>query len=313
MNTLMRRSLALTLVLAATAPQTTRAEDCALGKRYMTLAQDQMTKFATDDAQGYLQKSLEVCPTYDAYQQLGELAAQSDETDARKRAVDAFVAAHALAPSNEARARSLYHYAQLLDASGDPQNAYPLIKAAKSLDPDDEKILKLDASLEQQIRNPTADALRAGLKASLYKPLRLAPAVAAGTSAPAIAMAKVPAPAGGAVTIQINFVTGRTTVDDETRPNIMTLARILAEPELRNQKFVLIGHADARGDEAQNMALSWRRAEAIRDTLLIIEPSLTNRLEVDGKGESQLLEPGTDEKAHRANRRLQVLRKPGKD
>jgi len=309
---LTHRSLTLLLLLAALGIGTAAAEDCALGKRYMTLAQDQVAKFAVDEAQGYLQKSLEVCPTYDAYQQLGELAAQSTETEARARAVDAFIGAHALAPTNEARARSLYHYAQLLDAAGDPQNAYPLIKAAKSLDPDDARILKLDESLEKEIRNPTADALRAGLKASLYKPLRLAPAAAVvGASVPAIAtMAKAPLPAsGGAVTIQINFVTGKTTVDDATRPNIMTLARILAEPDLRDQKFRLVGHADARGDEEQNMALSWRRAEAIRDTLLIIEPSLANRLEVDGKGENEPLEVGSDEAAHRANRRLQVLRK----
>ena len=98
------------------------AEDCELGKRYMALAQDHVKKFANEEAVAFLRKSVETCPTYEAYQQLGELAAQSSEQEQRAQAAEAFVNAYELARSDQERANTLYQYALLAECRrGSPE------------------------------------------------------------------------------------------------------------------------------------------------------------------------------------------------
>jgi outer membrane protein OmpA-like peptidoglycan-associated protein len=282
------------------------AEDCELGNRYMALAQDRAKNYATEEAVAFLRKSVEACPTYEAYQQLGEFAAQSTEQEHKARAVEAFVNAHELAQSDQERANTLYQYALLLNAASDPQNAYPLIKTARTLDATNAKILALDKQLDEQIRNPTTDQLRTGLKGNLYRPLRLASAKNTARATPLASSDRASLPAAGTINVPIHFVTGTAAVDDETRPNIRTLAHALAGSELAGTTFLLVGHADERGDEQQNMALSWKRAAAIRDILLIIEPSLAGRMELNGRGEYEPLDPAHNQSAYRTNRRIQV-------
>ena len=104
-------------------------------------------------------------------------------------------------------------------------------------------------------------------------------------------------------------MTGSATVDEETRPNIRKLAQALSDSEFAGTEFLLVGHADERGDEQLNMTLSWKRAETIRDILVMLEPSLAGRMELNGRGEYEPLDPGNDESAYRTNRRIQVFPK----
>lgn len=54
------------------------------------------------------------------------------------------------------------------------------------------------------------------------------------------------------------------------------------------QPFTIIGHTDAVGNQASNLTLSAKRAEAVR-LYLVEECGITaSRLKADGKGESQL-------------------------
>lgn len=308
----MRGFLTVTVLLTLSFSGYASAADCELGDRYLVLAQERVKNYATDEAEAFLQKAVESCPSYAAYEQLGELAAQSSDFEHRARAAEAFVNAHELATTDAARARTLYQYASLLDASGDPQNAYPMIKAAKTLDGGNASILALEKRLDEQIGKPTTEQLRAGLKGSLYRPLRLASTNAA-LGATRVAALAMPAPAAGTLrgsnNVPIHFVTGATTVDDATRPNIRVLASALAAPEFANSGFVLVGHADERGDDGENMALSWRRATAVRGMLESLQPSLKGRLDISGRGETEPLDAGHDEQAYRANRRIQVLPK----
>jgi outer membrane protein OmpA-like peptidoglycan-associated protein len=102
-------------------------------------------------------------------------------------------------------------------------------------------------------------------------------------------------------------VTGTTLVDEKTRSNIAVLAQSLADPNHPNQRYTFVGHADIRGDESNNVLLSKRRAEAIYQSVTLLEPSLQGRIEVTGRGSSEPIDLGNDERAYRANRRLQVL------
>lgn len=282
---------------------TVAAADCALGKRYLELAQKSAAAYAADEEREFLRKSIDACPSYDAYERLGELGAQSPEPEELEQAVQAFVAAHELAPDDKARARSLYQYSKLLQISGDPQNAYPLIKEARALDSSDAEIRGLERQLEAQIQNPSQEQIVRGLRSSLFKPLKVASTSRSGSRS-------VPAPvrsSGPSINIPINFETGSTMVDVGTRPNLVLLARALADPTLQGKSFIFIGHADIRGEDTRNVTLSRDRAAAIYDDIVLLEPSIAGRVEIVGRGSAEPLDTGRSEQAYQANRRLQVL------
>jgi tetratricopeptide (TPR) repeat protein len=224
-----------------------RAEDCVLGQRYLALAHDRIASFANDEAITFLRQSADVCPTYDTYEQLGEFAAQSPQRDDKVAAVGAFVAAHALAPSAQARAQSLYQYAALLNREGDPQNAYALIKDAHSLDPSRADITSLVGTVETQVQHPTQEHIVRALNFSLYQPLTASVVKESGGGTGASTMGanssgasgtvpaareRVAVATGPSVNIPINFNTASIEVDSQTRPNLDLLAHALADPAL---------------------------------------------------------------------------------
>jgi outer membrane protein OmpA-like peptidoglycan-associated protein len=314
----MRAIACWTLVGVAALGASARAEDCALGQRYLSLAQDRIAAFANDDAMAFLRQSVDACPTYDAYEQLGELAAQSPQREDKVKAVEAFIAAHARAPSPQTQARSLYQYAALLNREGDPQNAYPLVKEAHTLDPGNADITDLAGKVEAEVQHPTQEHIVRALKYSLYQPIS-APLhesggsghpSATGSSTPKddhLAAARAAAATGPSVNIPINFETARVAPDVQTRPNIDLLAHSLADPSLQGKQFRFIGHTDQRGEAQFNDKLSLDRAQAISDMVVSIEPALKGHIKVEGHGAREPIDAGTDPKALRANRRLQVL------
>lgn len=311
--------LAAMLAAAGAQAQT----DCSLGQRFLQLSRDRAASGVNEEAVGFLNRALEVCPSYESYEALGELQAQSSERQDQAQAVKAFAAANELAPSDAARAKTEFEYAKLLNRNGDPQNAYPLAKDAHFLNPDDAQISALAQRLEEDIRNPSHEQLVRGLQDALYQPLRMGrvrplPVLAqAGSAAAAVSQKtaeKEPLGAsqaniGPSVSIPINFNTATTVVDQRTRPNVATLADALADPAFAGRKFLFLGHADRRGSDEYNMTLSRERAQTMSLEVTRLEPSLQGRIEVDGRGSREPIDPGTGPDALRANRRLQVILK----
>lgn len=282
------------------------ANDCALGERYMQIAKDRAAAYENDEAMGYLEQSISACPTYAAYRELARLAVQSPAEADTRRAVSAFVGAHSLAPDSTSRAEVLYEYSKLLSREGDPQNAYPMIMEAQALEPDDPEIAQLAATIQRQIEQPTEEVIMRGLSDSLYQPLNLSASMAT-SRMPATAPSPPPETQGPSVNIPINFETGTAVVDTRTRSNVRVLARALSDPQLSGKRFLFIGHADERGEEDHNMRLSERRAEAIYQSIVLMEPSLEGRIDVMGRGEYSPIDSRSSAEAWRANRRLQVV------
>jgi hypothetical protein len=112
---------------------------------------------------------------------------------------------------------------------------------------------------------------------------------------------------GGANHDSINFETGSTQVDERTQARIATLAQFLADPKRKDKKYKFIGHTDTGGIEMSNVPLSTRRAEAVYQSVVLLEPSLEDRIQVYGNGSTEPIDLGNTEEAHRRNRRLQVL------
>jgi outer membrane protein OmpA-like peptidoglycan-associated protein len=308
----MRIYVALALSMSLVGVSYAAQPDCQAGERYLVAARDKSAASDFNEAAELAQSSIEACPSYAGYELLGESRAQSLSRADHVRAVDAFVSAHELASSDAERAHALYQYARLLNLDGDPQNAYPLIKDARALDPNDADIAALAGKIEQRINNPTKEQIVRGLWDSMYKPLRVAsskPVHSTAQSAPASAPVSVPTSNVASVSIPINFQLGTTLVDDRTRANIAVLAEALADPAYAQQHFTFVGHADVRGVEPNNIVLSKRRAEAMAQAVVLLQPSLQGRIDVIGRGSSEPIDPGHDEDAYRANRRLQVLLK----
>ena len=308
----MRIYVALALSMSLVGVSYAAQPDCQAGERYLVAARDKSAASDFNEAAELAQSSIEACPGYAGYELLGESRAQSLSRADHVRAVDAFVSAHELASSDAERAHTLYQYARLLNLDGDPQNAYPLIKDARALDPNDADIAALAGKIEQRINNPTKEQIVRGLWDSMYKPLRVAsskPVHSTAQSAPASAPVSVPTSNVASVSIPINFQLGTTLVDDRTRANIAVLAEALADPAYAQQHFTFVGHADVRGVEPNNIVLSKRRAEAMAQAVVLLQPSLQGRIDVIGRGSSEPIDPGHDEDAYRANRRLQVLLK----
>lgn len=79
------------------------------------------------------------------------------------------------------------------------------------------------------------------------------------------------------------------------------MAKLLSGTTVQDFDLYLVGHADHRGDKAMNMALSKRRAEAVRDRLIKLGIA-KERIVAEGKGPL----PGTSELEMHENRRVEL-------
>jgi OOP family OmpA-OmpF porin len=68
------------------------------------------------------------------------------------------------------------------------------------------------------------------------------------------------------------------------------IADALYYPALLPYKFLIVGHTVATGKREYNLALSQRRADAIRDVLVTTFKISPKRLQAIGLGEEQLLD-----------------------
>ena len=297
---------AIILCLMLSAQAIAQDTDCVLAGRYYDLAQDRLDTADLAEATVFLERAGAACPQFNYFQELGELRMKSVNEEDRRLAVDAFVEAHVVAASDAERSRALWKYAELLNNEGDPQNADPLIRAARQLGPDNPEIAELASLIQAQIESPTEEQLVRGLAASLYKPLRWANADDEKSESTAN-RALAGTTAGPSIRLQINFEFNSTDVDSITGENVAKLARSLVNESLAGREFEFVGHADVRGDAMRNMELSRQRAIAIYARVINLEPGLEGRITASGRGETEPIESGNSEEAHWANRRLQVL------
>ncbi len=108
----------------------------------------------------------------------------------------------------------------------------------------------------------------------------------------------------GSIDLAVNFEYASAALTPDARIVLDNLGRALADPALRDARFRIAGHTDARGGDAYNLALSKRRAKSVADYLARQHRIGAARLSVEGFGRSQLLDPANPESA--VNRRVQV-------
>jgi len=106
--------------------------------------------------------------------------------------------------------------------------------------------------------------------------------------------------------LNFRFTSGTSDLDNRAFRDIGRLAEKLSKSEFKGSKLILIGFADAKGDDAQNLQLSIQRANKVKEELM------AEGIEVDtvtgfGEERSLLLDPREDNNDSLGkNRRVEV-------
>jgi outer membrane protein OmpA-like peptidoglycan-associated protein len=105
--------------------------------------------------------------------------------------------------------------------------------------------------------------------------------------------------------LEVYFDYDKAEITPAARQALGPLGQALVDPKLANNRFVLVGHTDAKGSDAYNQQLSERRAAAVKDYLVRTFTIAPERLEFYGRGKT-LLKNSVDPFAAE-NRRVQVI------
>jgi outer membrane protein OmpA-like peptidoglycan-associated protein len=107
----------------------------------------------------------------------------------------------------------------------------------------------------------------------------------------------------------------RETLRIQSIPELKRLARLLKQAKAGSEKLMIVGHSDPSGGQAHNQALSLRRAQRVARWLVGKRVVRTSQIEVEGRGETELVVPRrAPKKIQRLNRRVEILVKcPGEN
>jgi OmpA-OmpF porin, OOP family len=92
------------------------------------------------------------------------------------------------------------------------------------------------------------------------------------------------------IDLDIQFNPDTPVIRPESYRTLGRIADALTDPALMSFTFLVVGHMDATGRREPNLALSQRRAEAIRDALVTTFKVSSKRVLALGLGEEQLLD-----------------------
>ncbi len=111
---------------------------------------------------------------------------------------------------------------------------------------------------------------------------------------------------GKLVTRGITFDSGSDNIKAESYGTLKEIAGVLKDnPAIR---IKITGHTDSDGDESSNLALSKKRAAAVKTALAGQFGIDAARMETDGKGESQPVSPNTTPEGKANNRRVEFIK-----
>ena len=109
--------------------------------------------------------------------------------------------------------------------------------------------------------------------------------------------------------IQVTFASGllfdfdSDALRPESRADLTDLAQSLVDYD--NTDLIVVGHTDATGEDAYNLALSQRRASSAA-AHLVADGVRRSRIETEGRGETEPVASNESEAGRQANRRVEV-------
>jgi outer membrane protein OmpA-like peptidoglycan-associated protein len=262
------------------------AMNCRLGADYYYRAK---TETDPQNMIDWLNRSVQICPNYNAWYMLGLIYSQQGQLDP---AIAAFSRARVQAVSAKNEALALARQGELLALAGQLPRAVRTLELAKRFHPEP-KPDWLEASLKNtRIQSyhaviPAADIayiFQTGTQTSMDGRFVVRPAV----------------------NIPVHFDFDQAKLNPAGNRQVLELGRALTRIHKNRGSFLLVGHTDKRGSRTYNQTLSEKRAATVKLELERKFPSLTGRLKTRGRGESELLYNGDTEIDHQLNRRVKV-------
>lgn len=289
------------------------AKDCAQAEQWyqQALSAGQAQDFQT--ATKWLQQSTGECDRYENWVLLGQANLELGDYDEAETAL-AQAENYVDRSNTAALANLLALQSRVSAAQGKNAEALALAQTARRIYQPapawlDEWAQQLDAQASQQPL--TVSGLERSLD-SAERAVRLIRVEPRNNNASTMAStpgatSNDPLPLSPSVNIRINFDYDSTQVAGTSRQNVSVLAETLAKPKYQGKRIILVGHTDKRGDAQYNMNLSLKRAAAIQQQLIGLSPQLQGHIQIQGKGEDQLLYQGDSEQVHLLNRRIEVF------
>lgn len=111
---------------------------------------------------------------------------------------------------------------------------------------------------------------------------------------------------GKLVSYGIYFDVNKDVVKAESFGTLSEIAKTLKENP--TVKIKIIGHTDSDGDDAKNLDLSKRRGAAVKNALSTEFGITGDRIQTDGKGESEPVSPNTTPEGKAKNRRVEFIK-----
>ncbi len=111
---------------------------------------------------------------------------------------------------------------------------------------------------------------------------------------------------GKIISYGIYFDSGKDVVKPESYGSLKEIANVLNENS--NIKIQIVGHTDSDGNDALNLDLSKRRAMNVKNALVKDFSIAAERIQTDGKGETQALAPNTTTEGKAKNRRVEFIK-----
>jgi outer membrane protein OmpA-like peptidoglycan-associated protein len=112
------------------------------------------------------------------------------------------------------------------------------------------------------------------------------------------------APKAGALVL---FDYNSATIKEESKPLLRTYGKVL-QGDLADAVLVIAGHTDSKGSDQYNLALSQRRAEAVKQFLMAEYQIADIRLITKPYGESKPIAPNETSEGRAKNRRVEFIR-----
>jgi outer membrane protein OmpA-like peptidoglycan-associated protein len=265
---------------------TSLAIDCRLGAEYYYRAKSETD---TSTAIAWLNKSVHVCPNFNAWYMLGLLYSNQGETH---QAIEAFSQAKSQAVSSKTEALTLARRGELLARNGQSLLALRALELARRFHPE---------PVPDWLENSLKD-VRIQIYQTLIPASDIAYIFASGTQTSTDGRFAV----RPALNLPVHFDFDQANLNSAGRRQVIELGAALSASQRKQRSFLLVGHTDKRGSHRYNQRLSEKRAATVKMELERRFSSLAGRLQTIGRGETDLLYDGETETDHMLNRRVRV-------
>lgn len=244
-----------------------------------------LAKSDPKQAEQFFKESVQVYASYEGYYALGRIQLKRGNFSS---ALDSFNEASSLGAEKADRAKALAMSGQVLASMERGREGFQVVEAAIALHPDPPKWMTtvLYAIEDDNMgRTASAEEITRSLAPSASKGVCITPKII----------------------LPVHFAYDNFLLNGQGKQQVQELAKALAKKKFDGMHFLVVGHTDLQGGVEHNQQLSRKRAETTVRTLEQLQPKLRGYLRAIGRGMSEPRRHEMNEKAHRVNRRVEVL------